>query len=473
MTPIGKGKRHVVVLAAGKSTRFKSDLPKVLHRLCGKTLLGHVLDKLPVLVDGRLIVVIGPNPEVEEAAAAYGAECVLQEPQKGTGHAVISALPALQEQDGSVLVLYGDAPLIRVETLERLFRAVEEQDAEEALLTVETAYPEGYGRIIRDAKGEPVRVVEEKDASATEKTIREINAGFACFKLSSLRSALPQLRNDNQAGEYYLTDLVEIFRAGGSRVVTVLSDQVDETLGVNSREELAQVETLMRADINRRWMREGVTILNPATVSIDAEVILAPDTTLYPGVIIEGTSQLGQGCTVMSYSHLRDVILEEEVLVDHCSVIRSSTIGRNSQIGPFAHIRENTFIGARARVGNFVEVKKCQVGDDSKAAHLTYLGDAQIGRDVNIGAGTITCNYDGINKNRTVIEDEVFIGSDTQLIAPVTVHKGAYVAAGSSITEDVPEYSLGIARGRQINKEGWAAEKARQRAEKARRKKKP
>jgi bifunctional UDP-N-acetylglucosamine pyrophosphorylase / glucosamine-1-phosphate N-acetyltransferase len=467
-----KSPRHAVVLAAGKSTRFRSELPKVLHPLCGKPLLEHVLGKLPGLADGRLIVVVGENAAgVRETAAAYGAECVLQEPQQGTGHAVMSALPVLEEQDGAVLVLYGDTPLIRVETLERLFRAVEEDGAHEAILTVETDFPEGYGRIVRDAEGEPARIVEEKDASPSEKAIREINAGFACFRLSSLRSGLPLLQNRNQAGEYYLTDLVQILRAAGGRIVTVSSELVRETLGVNSREELAQVETFMRAEINRRWMRHGVTILNPATVAIDVEVDLQPDTTVYPGVIIEGKSVVGRGCTLMSYSHLRNAVLEENVLVDHCSVIRNSTVGRNSQIGPFAHIRENTSIGAQARIGNFVEVKKCQVGDESKAAHLAYLGDAQIGRDVNIGAGTITCNYDGINKNQTVIEDNVFVGSDSQLIAPVTIHRGAYVAAGSSITEDVPEYALGIARGRQINKAGWAAERARQRAEKSRLKK--
>jgi len=455
-------KRHAVVLAAGKSTRFKSEKPKLLHQLCGKPLVCHLLDRLAALEVGRIVVVLGHGSEsVREALSDYPVDFALQEDQLGTGHATMCAAPALKDLDGSVLVLYGDTPLISQDTLRRLFETREKEDADEVILTVETPDPQGYGRIVRDSDGAPARIVEEKDTSPEEKLIREINAGFVCFRISTLLRYLSSLSNQNAAGEYYLTDMLALLRERGRKVLTVPAASVLETMGVNSREELSRIESLLRAEIAARWMREGVTILNPATVYIDPEVTIGPDTVIYPGVFIEGKSRIGPRCTVHSGCHLLDAVLEENVVVDHCSVIRRSSVGQGTTVGPFAHLREHTSVGGNARIGNFVEVKKSTIGEGSKAAHLAYLGDASLGADVNIGAGTITCNYDGVHKNKTVIEDGVFIGSDSQLIAPVTIHRGAYVAAGSTITEDVPAESLAIGRGRQINKEGWVAEKGK------------
>jgi bifunctional UDP-N-acetylglucosamine pyrophosphorylase/glucosamine-1-phosphate N-acetyltransferase len=452
--------RHAVVLAAGKSTRFKSEKPKLLHQLCGKPLICHLLDRLTALDVGRIIVVLGYGSEsLREVLSDYPVDYVLQEKQLGTGHATMCTAPALKDLDGSVLILYGDTPLISQDTLRRLYETRETEDADEVLLTVDTPEPEGYGRIVRDREGMPARIVEEKDTSPEEKLIREINAGFVCFRISTLLQHLPLLSNRNAAGEYYLTDILALLRERGKKVLTVPAASVLETMGINSREELSRVESLLRADIATRWMREGVTIMNPATVYIDPDVTIGPDTIIYPGVFIEGKTRIGPRCTIRSGCHLLDAVLEEDVVVDQCSVIRRSSVGRGTTVGPFAHVREHASVGGNARIGNFVEVKKSVIGDGSKAAHLTYLGDATLGKDVNIGAGTITCNYDGVNKNKTVIEDEVFVGSDSQLVAPVTVHRGAYVAAGSTITEDVPPNSLAIARGRQLNKEGWVAEK--------------
>ena len=453
-----RGRRHAVVLAAGKSTRFKSETPKILHKLCGKPLVCHLLDRLVALDVGRIVVVLGHGSEsVREALSGYPVDFVVQEQQLGTGHATMCAAPALEGLEGNALVLYGDTPLISQETLARLYETCENEDADEIILTVETPTPKGYGRIVRDSQGIPARIVEEKDTSAEEKMIREINAGFVCFRISTLLEHLPLLSNQNAAGEYYLTDIVALLRERGKKVVAVQALSVTETMGINSREELSRVEALLRAEIAAKWMREGVSILNPATVYIDPDVIIGPDTVIYPGVFIEGKSQIGARCTIHSGCHLLDAILEENVVVDHCSVIRRSSVGSGTTVGPFAHVREHSTVGSTARIGNFVEVKKSVIGDGSKAAHLAYLGDATLGKDVNIGAGTITCNYDGVNKNKTTIEDGAFIGSDSQLVAPVTVHHGAYVAAGSTITEDVPADSLAIARGRQINKPGWVA----------------
>jgi bifunctional UDP-N-acetylglucosamine pyrophosphorylase / glucosamine-1-phosphate N-acetyltransferase len=455
--------RHALILAAGKGTRMKSQKAKVLHELCGRPLLAHVLSRLTNLNIERTIVVVGHDAEaVRETFKDYPVEFVQQEEQQGTGHAVMTAAPKLAQLSGSLLILYGDTPLITTDTLARLLDARESLGAAQVLLTAEYDRPFGYGRIIRNSQGEAIDIIEEKDASPDQKMIREVNVGLNCFDISELLAGLGRLSPQNKAGEYYLTDMVRVFHSAGKKVLALSTPRPEETYGINTREELAQMEIRLRAEISRRWMLEGVTILNPSTVYIDETASIGPDTVIYPGVLIEGNTEIEPGCTIYSHCHLKDSYLEAGAVVDHGSVIRKSRIGSGTKIGPFAHLRENCVIGAQARIGNFVEVKKSQMGDGSKAAHLAYIGDSEIGRNVNIGAGTITCNYDGVRKNKTVIEDDVFIGSDSQLIAPVTIHKGAYVAAGSSITEDVPEYSLGIARGRQVNKEGWAQEKAKE-----------
>jgi bifunctional UDP-N-acetylglucosamine pyrophosphorylase / glucosamine-1-phosphate N-acetyltransferase len=457
------GSRYALILAAGKGTRMKSQSAKVLHTLCGRPLLAHVLSRLSDLRMERIFVVVGHEADsVRQAFSDYDVEFVEQEEQQGTGHAVMTAAPSLSQLSGSLLVLYGDTPLITTGTLARLLETRENTGAAQVLLTAEYAKPFGYGRIIRNSQGEAIDIIEEKDASPDQKMIREVNVGVNCFDVRELLAGLERLSPENRAGEYYLTDMVRVFHQARKRVIALSTPHPEETYGINTREELAQMETRMRSEIARKWMLEGVTILSPSTVYIDENVRIGTDTVIYPGVLIEGNTEIGTGCTIYSHCHLRDAYLEAGAVIDHCSVIRKSRIGPDTKVGPFAHLRENCVIGAQARVGNFVEVKKSRMGDGSKAAHLAYIGDAEIGRNVNIGAGTITCNYDGVRKNKTIIEDDVFIGSDSQLIAPVTIHKGAYVAAGSSITEDVPEHSLGIARGRQINKPGWAHEKAKE-----------
>jgi bifunctional UDP-N-acetylglucosamine pyrophosphorylase / glucosamine-1-phosphate N-acetyltransferase len=455
--------RYALILAAGKGTRMKSQSAKVLHKLCGRPLLAHVLSRLSDLHIDRTFVVVGHEAQaVREAFQDYGIEFVEQQEQQGTGHAVMTAKPKLSSLSGSLLVLYGDTPLITAETLGRLLETREATGAAQVLLTAEYAKPFGYGRIIRNSQGEAIDIIEEKDATPDQKMIREVNVGLNCFDVQELLTGLGGLSPENKAGEYYLTDMVRLLHQAGKRVIALSTPHPEETYGINTREELAQMETRLRAAIARHWMLEGVTILNPSTVFIDETVKIGADTVIYPGVLIEGNTEIGPGCTVYSQCHLKDSVLEAGAVIDHCSVVRKSRIGSGAKVGPFAHLRENCVIGGGARIGNFVEVKKSRLGDGSKAAHLAYVGDAEIGRNVNIGAGTITCNYDGVRKNKTIIEDDVFIGSDSQLIAPVTIHKGAYVAAGSSITEDVPEFSLGIARGRQVNKPGWAHEKAKE-----------
>ena len=455
-------KRHAIILAAGKGTRFKSNTPKIMHSLCGKPLILHVLDKLQNLQIRKTFLVVNQvTRELEEALSPRRVHFIEQEKQLGTGHALLAVAPQLKGLTGNLLVLCADTPLIRVDTLQRILETCEEQDADQVLLTTSFDDPSGYGRILRDEMGEAIDIVEEKDASPEQTTIREINTGVICLKISSLLKGLPELTPSEQSGEYYLTDLFNIQQGQGKKVITLTTNHPDEARGVNDREQLSVAEMKLRDEITRRWMHNGVTFLNPSSVCIDDSVTIGPDTVIYPGVIIEGSSRIGAGCVIRGFSHLSNAILEDGVIVDHCSVIRDSSIGRQTQVGPFAHLRQNCLIGSESRIGNFVEVKQSRIGNKTKAAHLSYLGDAEIGDQVNIGAGTITCNYDGKRKHKTVIEDEVFVGSGSQLVAPVTLHHKAYVAAGSTITEDIPEQSLGVARQRQVNKLDWTKDKAK------------
>ncbi len=422
----------------------------------------HVLDKLRDLQIGKTFLVVKQvTKELEEALSPRRVHFIEQAEQLGTGHALLTAAPQFKGLTGNLLVLCADTPLIRVETLQRIMETCEEQNADQVLLTTSFNDPSGYGRILRDKKGEAIDIVEEKEASPEQTTIREINTGVICLKISSLLKGLPELTPSQQSGEYYLTDLFRILRDQGKKVITLTTDHPDEARGVNDREQLSVAEMKLRDEIARRWMGNGVTFLNPSSVYIDDSVAIGPDTVIYPGVIIEGSSKIGAGCVIRSFSHLRNAILEDGVIVDHCSVIRDSSIGRQTQVGPFAHLRQNCLIGSESRIGNFVEVKQSRIGNQTKAAHLSYLGDAEVGDRVNIGAGTITCNYDGKQKHKTVIEDEVFVGSGSQLVAPVTLHQKAYVAAGSTITEDIPEQSMGVARQKQVNKLDWTKGKAK------------
>ena len=441
---------------------MKSGLPKVLHAAAGLPLIEHVLRTADSVSPASVVIVVGHQAEAVRAGMASrpGLGFVVQEPQLGTGHALLQAEPALAGAEGTVVLLSGDVPLLTPSTLQALVRRHTESGAAATVLTAVVDDPAGYGRIERH-DGRITAIVEHKDASPAQRAIREINSGIYAFDIKPLFDALRQIGSANAQGEYYLPDLVKIYRDRGLTVETVTLDQPREILGVNSRKELAQVAALLRTARNDELMASGVTIVDPATAYIGPDVTIAPDTTIHPNVYLEGRTRIGSGCEIQCGVRIVNSTLDDGVFVNSYCVITDSTIGRGARLGPFAHIRPESQVGEDAHVGNFVELKKTRLGRGSKANHLAYLGDATIGEKVNVGAGTITCNYDGSRKYPTVIEDGAFIGSDSQLIAPVTVGRGAYVAAGSSITEDVPPDSLGIARGKQVNKPGWV-EKNRQ-----------
>jgi bifunctional UDP-N-acetylglucosamine pyrophosphorylase/glucosamine-1-phosphate N-acetyltransferase len=381
---------------------------------------------------------------------------VVQEPQLGTGHALLQTEPVLGELTGTVLMLSGDVPRLRTRTLRNLLNTHDRSGAAATVLTAEFQDPTGYGRMVRES-GVVTRIVEERDASADERRISEINSGIYAFDLAPLFEALRGLAPQNVQAEYYLPDLVAIYRRRGLEVATVLLHDPGEIQGINSRTELAEVSAIVRTEKNQQLMAAGVTLEDPATTYIHQDVTVGPDTIIHPGVSLEGQTRVGSGCEIHSGVRIVDSVLGDRVLVRNHCVIANSRIADEAKVGPFAHLRPDSDVGQGAHVGNFVELKKTVLGTGSKANHLAYLGDATIGAGVNVGAGTITCNYDGKRKYETVIEDGAFIGSDTQLIAPIRIGRGAYVAAGSSITEDVPPGSLAVARGRQVNKEGWVS----------------
>ena len=448
---------HVVILAAGKGTRMKSAVPKVLHRAAGLPLIEHVLRTADAVRPIRTVLVVGHQAEDVRAALSGrpGLRFAIQEPQLGTGHALLQAESELRGATGTVVLLSGDVPLLRADTLAELVQTHAARGAAATVVTARVERPDGYWRIVRE-NGRIASIVEHKDATAAERKIDEINSGIYAFDLAPLFGALNQIGSANAQREYYLPDLVKIYRARGLPVETVTVNDAREILGVNSRRELADVAAIMNRQRNDALMESGVTIVDPATVYVGPEVTVGADTILHPGVHLEGRTRIGSGCEIHACVRIVDSTLEDGVVINNFCLILESTVARGARIGPFAHLRPQSAVGEEAHVGNFVELKKTTLGAGSKASHLAYLGDATIGERVNVGAGTITCNYDGITKNATVIEDGAFIGSDSQLVAPVRVGKGAYVAAGSSITEDVPPGALAITRGRQIVKEGWA-----------------
>lgn len=445
------GPIHVLILAAGLGTRMKSDRAKVLHQLGGQPLIAHVLRAAAALDPATVTVVVGhQGAEVEAAARRALAGTPIsdrlrfatQAEQRGTGHAVICARSAFENDSGSLLVLYGDVPLIRPSTLEALVNEHLRGEHAGTILTTELASPYGYGRIIRDGERRFSRIVEEKDCTPAEREIREVNPGFYCFRIADLLPALDRLTNSNAQGEYYLTDVPQLLAEKGLRIGTLLHEGAAELQGINTRAELAAAWKQMRREILERLMKEGVTIVDPDSTYIDAEVEIGRDTIIHPQVIIEGRSRIGSGCEINSWSHLIDVEIGDDCRVlNSCRIVESRLAGGNS-VGPFAHLRMGAELAEEAVVGNFVEVKKSRLGRRTKSMHLTYLGDATIGERVNIGAGTITCNYDGKRKNETHIEDDVKIGSDTMLVAPVRVGRGAVSGAGAVIIEDVPAESL-------------------------------
>jgi bifunctional UDP-N-acetylglucosamine pyrophosphorylase/glucosamine-1-phosphate N-acetyltransferase len=448
---------HVAILAAGKGTRMKSALPKVLHRAAGEPLIAHVLRAADALDPDTITVVVGHLADAVTAGLSkrQGLRFALQEPQLGTGHALLQVEPHLRGAAGTLVLLSGDVPLLRASTLKTLVAHHQRAGAAATVLTARVAHPAGYGRIVRDREGAITAIVEDKDASEAQRAINEINSGVYAFDLAPLFDALRNVGASNAQREYYLPDLVRIYRTRGLPVETLVLEDAREILGVNSRKELADVTAIMKADRLDALMAAGVTVVDPSSTWIGADVVVGADTVLHPGVYLEGRTRIGRNCVINSGVRIVDSTLDDEVVINNFCVILESHIATGAQVGPFAHIRPDSDVGERARIGNFVELKKTRVGKGSKANHLAYLGDATIGEQVNVGAGTITCNYDGRAKHPTVIEDGAFIGSDSQLVAPVRIGKGAYVAAGSSIVEDVPDGALGIARGKQTNKPGW------------------
>ncbi len=452
----------VVVLAAGKGTRMVSNRAKVLHTLCGTPMLRMVCDAAAELEPDEIFVVVGQDAErVQAALKGSPAQFVTQSEQLGTGHAVMAACERLAERSGDAVVLFGDAPRIKSATLRKLVEHHRKSDAVTTLLTAHADNPLGYGRILRDPKGEIEAIMEEKDATVSQREITEVNPGFYCFQIRHLIDALGKLTNDNVQREYYVTDLVGIQRKEGKKVEPILHDDFEELRGINTRRELAELSKALWKQKNLELMAAGVTVIDPDCTYVGLEVVVEKDAILYPMVTLEGKTLVGEGAVVRSSTRIADSIIAAEVeILDSC-LITNSTIRRGSKIGPCARLRDQTVVGENCRIGNFVEIKKSVLGDGTKAAHLAYLGDATIGRNVNIGAGTITCNFDGVRKNATIIEDDAFIGTDAQLVAPVRIGRGAYVAAGSCITEDVPAGALAIARGRQVTKEDWARRRKR------------
>ena len=457
----------IAIMAAGKGTRLKSQLPKVLHEVGGKPLLAHVIRAATAITPASdVFVIIGHEAALVRAATQKtGVRFVLQPEQRGTGHALMVAQPALAGYD-HVIVLSGDAPLITPETITRLRDFHLQAGAAMTLLSADLENPTGYGRVLRKspASSEVKAVVEEKAASPAQKKIHEINSGFYVFAIPDLYQNITHLSTANAHGEYYLTDMAAILGKAKRKVVATKTANPSEVLGGNTRAELAEIDEKMRLAKCRQLMSEGVTVFYPATCVIDADVQIAPDTVIEPYVQLLGNTKIGTACRVRSYSVIRDSEVADGVTIRPGSLIEGSRIEAGAVIGPYSHLRPGSEIGEAAHVGNFVETKKIKLGKGSKANHLTYLGDADIGAGVNIGAGTITCNYDGVHKHKTVIEDGVFIGSDSTLVAPVRVGKGAYVAAASCITINVPEDALAVGRSRQIVKDGWArAKRATQR----------
>jgi bifunctional UDP-N-acetylglucosamine pyrophosphorylase / glucosamine-1-phosphate N-acetyltransferase len=451
----------VAIMAAGKGTRLKSQLPKVLHEVGGKPLLEHVIRAAVRIVPAKdVYAIIGHEADRVRAMAHTGVNFVLQAEQRGTGHALIVAREALSAYD-HVIVLSGDAPMITPETIGRLRNFHLEELAAMTLLSADLENPTGYGRVLRKSarSAEVQAIVEEKSASAAQKKIREINSGFYVFAVKELYANIGKLSTANAHHEYYLTDMAEVLRKARQRVVAWKTANASEVLGGNTRAELADIDQQMRLAKCRQLMADGVTIFYPATCVIDADVEIAPDTVIEPFVQLLGNTKIGTACRVRSYCVILNSEIGDGVMVRPGCVMEEARIGTRAVVGPFSHLRPGSEIGEGAHVGNFVETKKIKLGKGSKANHLTYLGDAEIGAGVNIGAGTITCNYDGINKHKTVIEDGVFIGSDSTLVAPVRVGKGAYVGAASCITNDVPADALAVGRARQIVKEGWALAK--------------
>jgi len=455
----------IAILAAGRGTRLNSRHPKVLHQIAGKTLLRHVVAAASQVVPpANIFAIIGYEAElVRDALQSTGIQFVLQREQRGTGHALMAARGDLK-RFSHVLVLSGDVPLIHPETIARVRDFHIANGSAMTILTAEPANPTGYGRVFRKFKNaEPTdevdRIVEQKSLRNNEDEQREINSGIYAFAVGPLYAHIDQLTTENSAGEFYLTDMAAILGKAGNKVLALRANDSNEVIGVNTRMELAELDAKLRAKKALELMEAGTTIFRPETCDIDADVVIGTDTVIEPFVQIIGQTKIGSDCRIRSYSVITNCQIGDKVLIRPGCIMEDSVVRDGAELGPYSHLRPGSDVGEGAHLGNFVETKKTKIGKRSKANHLSYLGDAVIGEDVNIGAGTITCNYDGVNKHETTIGDGVFIGSDSSLVAPVNIGTGAYIGAASCITDDVPADALAIARGRQVNKPNWAAEK--------------
>lgn len=443
-----------IVLAAGEGKRMKSETPKTLHKVCGKEMINHVIDTLKKCEVEDIDVVIGKGAEkVKEGTKDRNVVYSVQDKQLGTGHAVMCAEEFLKGKKGTVAIFVGDGPLITEETVNKLLNYHNEGSFSATILTSIMDNPAKYGRIIRNSNNEVEKIVEFKDCNETEAKVKEINSGMYCFDIEELLSALSNLNNNNNQGEYYLTDVIEILK-GKEKKIGAVDVPVEEITAVNSKGELAIAERIMRKRINEKHMENGVILIDPDNVYINCDVQIGKDTIIYPNNFIEGKTVIKDNCIIYPGCRINDSKIEEDVTIQS-SVIIESSIGKNTTVGPFAYIRPQSVIGNKVKIGDFVEIKKSTIGDGTKISHLTYIGDAEVGEKCNFGCGTVVVNYDGVHKNKTIIGNNAFIGCNTNLVSPVEVEDDTYIAAGSTITDKVPKNSLAIARARQVNKENW------------------
>ena len=447
--------RYAIILAAGKGTRMKSKLYKVLHPVSGKPMVEHIINRVSETNPDQIITIVGHGADQVKEQLGERSEYALQAEQLGTGHAVLQAASYLEGKEGTTLVISGDTPLLTTETLNNLFEYHQGKNASATILTAQADDPTGYGRIIRDHIGIVEKIVEQKDTTSEEALVQEINTGTYCFDNRALFEALSKVGTNNAQGEYYLTDIIEILKEEGHTVAAYQTEDFDESMGVNDRIALAKANELMRQRINKMHMVNGVSFVDPATTYIDAGVVIGADTVVEAGVQIQGDTVIGEDCFIGAHSRIVDSTIEDHVVIEN-SVIESSYVKSHADVGPFAHLRPKAEIGEGAHIGNFVEVKNAQIGKNTKVGHLTYVGDATLGEEINVGCGVVFVNYDGKNKHHTTIGDHSFIGSNANIIAPVKVAKNSSIAAGSTITDDIPEYAMAIARARQVNKEEYA-----------------
>ncbi len=446
-----------IILAAGKGTRMKSKLPKVVHKVCGKEMVNHVINVSKKSGVSEIVAILGHESEIVQSVLPEGTKVAMQTEQLGTGHAVMMANDYISEDD-TIVVLCGDTPLVNPDTLENLFKYHLDNGYHATVLTTKVDNPTGYGRIIRDGNEDLLKIVEQKDANEEEKLVNEINSGIYCFNGKSLKEALSNINNNNAQGEYYLTDTVEIMRNNSLKVGAFNGATIEELMGVNSRVELAKAEEIMRKRINTMHMINGVTIIDVNSTYIEADVQIGNDTIVYPGAMLKGNTVIGSECVIGMNSSISNSTIGDATEVESSTII-DSVVGKNTTVGPYAYLRPKSNIGNNVKIGDFVEVKNATIEDNSKASHLAYIGDAHVGKNVNIGCGTVFVNYDGKNKFKSVVKDGAFIGSNSNLVAPVIIEEHGYIATGSTITDNVPSGALAVARERQVIKEGWVEKK--------------